>query len=210
MLSGDRVALSNISLEQCDELIFTLIIVKKNYNREEYCKWLTTIFAYHIWAKLLHFIDFVLSHHIYTYIYIYILRYIYIYISCRISWWVKEVFVWFVKMLRKLSCFVLAIIFVCVEIVRPMLRLWEDVRFVKQPSLRVWLTSEKWTKSFMYSDHSYQTLALSLTRWWFMIMTVFQMMIVQMDGWHIHSIDHHHHERRRRTRRVIIIDNQYP
>ena len=45
---------------------------------------------------------------------------LYMYLSCRFSWWMTEIFVWSVQMLRKPSCFVLAIIIVFVEIVLPM------------------------------------------------------------------------------------------
>ena len=47
LLSGDRVALSNISLEQCDELILTLTHSQEKLQQRR-VSYEPTIFAYHI------------------------------------------------------------------------------------------------------------------------------------------------------------------
>ena len=66
---------------------------------------------------------------------------LYMYLSCRFSWWMTEIFVWSVQMLRKSSCFVLAIIIVLCK-----LRLWEDVRFVYVfVSCKITVNFYRWT-----------------------------------------------------------------
>ena len=71
LLSGDHEALSNISLEQCDELIFSLSRSQEKLQQRRVSNE-ATIFAY----------IYELNYYTSSYVYLYI----YIHISCRVSW----------------------------------------------------------------------------------------------------------------------------